>query len=250
MGGFGGRDLWLSEKDANGNWGIPKNLGPKINSKANEIGPYLLKKRNILLFSSDRKEGKGGLDFYQSLKTENDWSEIQNIELINTTEDDAGICEGLQKNEFFVTISSALQIPTEQIFSKILPEDTWLKAKELAPNPVLVPQIKFHELSFNDIYFENNKWDLPSPIPKSLDQLIQFLQENPTQNIQIEGHSDENGNPQSNMILSEKRALSVKNYLVQQGINGNRIASKGFGHLKPKSKNLAINRRIEIKLID
>lgn len=248
MGGMGGRDIWLSEKDANGNWGIPKNLGPKINSKSNEIGPYFIKKRNILVYSSDKKEGKGNLDFYQSLKEADGWSDPLNLEIINTTEDDAGICEGILPNEFFVTESSSLQTPTEQIFSKIIPEEVWLKPKEIKKEVVKLPSISFSDISFNDIYFENNKWDLPVPIPKSIELLIQFLTENPKTNIQIEGHSDENGNATYNLTLSEKRANSVKTYLLSKGIASERINCKGFGNLKPKGKDLAKNRRIEIKI--
>lgn len=248
MGGMGGRDLWLSEKDSNGNWGIPKNLGPKINSKFNEIGPYFIKKRNILVYSSDKKEGKGNLDFYQSIKETDGWSDPKNLEIINTSEDDAGICEGILPNEFFVTESSALQSPSEQIFAKIIPEEIWLKPKEVNIELVKVPALSFTDISFKDIFFENNKWELPSPSPKSIDLLLQFLNENPTIKIQIEGHSDETGNAKYNLSLSEKRANSVKNYLVGKGISPERINCVGFGNQKPKGKDLAANRRIEIKI--
>ncbi|MEY2792223.1 MAG: OmpA family, partial [Bacteroidota bacterium] len=55
-------------------------------------------------------------------------------------------------------------------------------------------------------------------------------------------------NANNNIILSEKRAFAVKNYLLNAGISTDRINCQGFGHSKPKSKDLAINRRIEVKL--
>ncbi|MEY2793571.1 MAG: hypothetical protein RJA76_1563, partial [Bacteroidota bacterium] len=235
MGGFGGRDLWLSEKDNNGIWRTPKNLGTTINTKYNEIGPYYIKNKQILIFSSDRKNGLGKLDFYQSLKDENTWTDPKNIEYLNTSEDDAGICEGIYPNEFFITLSSKSQEPQELILSKLIPETIWIqkieKKLELPPRP----KINFQELSFQDIFFENNKWDLPKPYPKSLDKLVIYLEENPRSKIIIEGHSDETGNANNNIILSEKRAFAVKNYLLNAGISTDRINCQGFGHSKPKS---------------
>lgn len=246
-GGQGNRDIWKSEKDQNGVWGIPKNLGPSINSNANEIGPYFMTDKQVLIFSSDRKGGLGKLDFYQSILEDDHWQNSKNLSILNTKEDNAGFCEGIQINEYFITESNTHRIPTESIYSIVLPDSVWLKTVQ---KPEIVKsepsKIQFADISFADILFANNKWDLPNPIPKSLTLLLQFLQENPTIKIRIDGHSDETGNAKSNIILSEKRAQSVKNYLLQKGIDSERISIKGFGHLKPKSKDLAGNRRIEI----
>lgn len=249
-GGLGNRDIWVSEKNAQGVWGIPKNLGPSINTKSNEIGPYFIKSKQILVFSSDRKEGKGKLDFYQSLLDEGEWKKTSNLIVLNSAEENAGFSEGLFPNEFYVTESNSQQVPMEKIYSMLLPDSIWHKPieKKVIEAPV-VPKIQFSTISFKDLLFDNNKWDLPQPIPKSLTLLLQFLQENPATKIQIEGHSDETGNAKNNIILSEKRAQSVKNYLFQNGIQVDRISIKGFGHLKPKSKDLAGNRRIEIKVM-
>lgn len=248
-GGLGNRDLWVSEKDNNGVWGVPKNLGPEINSKLNEIGPYFIASKNILLFSSDRKGGKGKLDFYQSLQEDGIWKKTSNLEIINTEDDNAGICQGILPNEFFITSSNSNNSPSENIYSILLPDSIWLQSEQKtileSPKPT---KIQFKDISFSDILFGNNKWDLPITSPKSLLLLIQYLKENPNTKIKIEGHSDETGNAKSNILLSEKRANSVKNFLIQKGIDSNRITIQGFGHLKPKSKDLAGNRRIEIKV--
>ncbi|RVU26951.1 hypothetical protein EOJ36_02840 [Sandaracinomonas limnophila] len=248
-GGFGNRDLWVSEKDANGAWGLPKNLGPEINTKLNEIGPYFLASKNILLFSSDRKEGKGKLDFYQSLRENGKWSNSKNLKLINSKEDNAGICEGVLPNEFFITESNSFNNPSESIYSIILPDSLWLQSEQKSilesPKP---EKVQFKDLSFSDVLFANNRWELPLPIPKSLKLLSQFLHENPEIKITIEGHSDETGNAKNNLILSQKRADEVKWYLLKQGHSTNKISTIGFGNMKPKSKNHKENRRIEIRI--
>lgn len=247
-GGLGNRDIWVSEKNDQGIWGIPKNLGPSINTKSNEIGPYFIKSKQIIVFSSDRKDGKGKLDFYQSLLEEGEWKAAKNLGILNSEEENAGFSEGLFPNEFYLTESNSQQSPMEKIYSILLPDSIWLKPieKKIIEVPI-VSKIQFSEISFKDILFANNKWDLPHPIPKSLTHLLQYLQENPESNILIEGHSDETGNAKSNIILSEKRAQSVKNYLLQNGIHPARINIQGFGHSKPKSKDLAGNRRIEVR---
>jgi len=247
-GGLGGRDIWVSEKNAQGIWEIPKNLGIEINTKSNEIGPYFIKNKQILVFSSDRKDGKGKLDFYQSLLEEGEWKMTKNLSIINTEEENAGFSEGLFPNEFYLTESNSQKSPLENIYSILLPDSIWLKPIEKKVSEVPnVPKIEFSAISFKDILFANNKWDLPNPIPNSLTLLFHYLQENPSSKILIEGHSDETGNAKNNIILSEKRAQAVKIYLLQKGIQADRMSIKGFGHLKPKSKDLAGNRRIEVR---
>ncbi|MEZ4704037.1 MAG: OmpA family protein [Bdellovibrionota bacterium] len=69
----------------------------------------------------------------------------------------------------------------------------------------------------------------------------------------VEGHTDSVGPEKYNQQLSESRALSVKNYLIQKGIQANRIQIKGYGESKPRASNntedgRALNRRIEFNI--
>ncbi|MEM8909591.1 MAG: flagellar motor protein MotB, partial [Bacteroidota bacterium] len=90
-GGFGGMDLYLSEKE-NGRWGPPLNLGPSINTEGQEIFPYY-DARERLYFSSDGQIGLGGLDiYYMEDKGDSEWGPIENLGYpINTISDDFGI---------------------------------------------------------------------------------------------------------------------------------------------------------------
>jgi outer membrane protein OmpA-like peptidoglycan-associated protein len=87
----------------------------------------------------------------------------------------------------------------------------------------------------------------------SLNEVARILKSNPTLQLSVEGHSDNVGKPASNLNLSQKRAEAVKNYLVQNGIEANRLEAKGFGQEKPVADNStpegrAANRRVELKL--
>ena len=77
-GGIGGKDIWCSEKDSLSNWGNPINLGPSINTKNDEIAPYLYLDSRSIYFSSNRK-GFGGFDIYRSEKEEENWKKPENL---------------------------------------------------------------------------------------------------------------------------------------------------------------------------
>jgi outer membrane protein OmpA-like peptidoglycan-associated protein len=70
-----------------------------------------------------------------------------------------------------------------------------------------------------------------------LDQLIEFLTENASINIEIQGHTDNIGNDAENLKLSENRAQSVYNYLIANNISGKRLTYKGFGKTMPVATN-------------
>ena len=85
----------------------------------------------------------------------------------------------------------------------------------------------------------------------SLNYLVDLLMANPSFNLRIEGHTDNTGKFDMNQTLSEKRAASVKKYLVEKGIVENRLSTVGYGQTKPIDDNKSIsgraqNRRVEI----
>jgi OOP family OmpA-OmpF porin len=82
---------------------------------------------------------------------------------------------------------------------------------------------------------------------------VQYLNQYPELNIEIQGHTDYIGSESYNDELSKKRAESVRNYLVSKGIDASRLTVKGFGESVPVADNStpegrALNRRIEFKV--
>jgi outer membrane protein OmpA-like peptidoglycan-associated protein/tetratricopeptide (TPR) repeat protein len=90
-GGFGGMDIYVSEKDGE-KWGPPMNLGPKINTEGHEIFPFMSEQAR-LYYSSDSHVGLGGLDlYYIQAQDNNEWGEPTNLGYpINSKYDDFGI---------------------------------------------------------------------------------------------------------------------------------------------------------------
>ena len=72
---------------------------------------------------------------------------------------------------------------------------------------------------------------------QELDLLISYLNNHPQVNIHIEGHTDNIGTEESNQILSEKRAVSVYNYLISKDIPSSRLTFKGYGESRPIDNN-------------
>jgi outer membrane protein OmpA-like peptidoglycan-associated protein len=104
------------------------------------------------------------------------------------------------------------------------------------------------------ILFDSGKASFKQQTYPVLQAITAILKEYPNSNFSIEGHTDSDGKDAANQKLSEDRAAAVKNYLIENGIAGSRLASAGFGESKPIDSNKtkagkANNRRVEVKLV-
>lgn len=109
-------------------------------------------------------------------------------------------------------------------------------------------------LELKDIVFEYNSAQLSDVSFVELDRVVKLIRENPTLKVQIDAHTDDVGSDVNNLILSNKRAKSVMDYLITAQVPVSRVSSKGFGEAAPKHKNdtpenRALNRRVEIRVI-
>lgn len=105
------------------------------------------------------------------------------------------------------------------------------------------------------IYFDVDKDTIKPNSRKVLERAVKVLKEFPNTRWEISGHTDSDGARDHNLDLSQRRAESVKNYLVEHGIDEARLVPKGFGPDQPIDSNAtrkgkARNRRIEFQLID
>ena len=105
-----------------------------------------------------------------------------------------------------------------------------------------------------NIFFETGKFELKSTSYPELNYVVEILKANPTMKILVGGHTDNVGNAASNQTLSENRARAVMNYLIEKGIEAERLSSKGYGAVKPIQSNdtedgRAKNRRTEIEIL-
>lgn len=105
-----------------------------------------------------------------------------------------------------------------------------------------------------NITFDTNRADVKLQFQPVLGQLAQSIRQYPGTVVQVEGHTDSTGSAAYNQTLSENRAASVRSYLVQQGVEANRLLAVGYGMSRPIADNStatgrAQNRRVEILIV-
>lgn len=105
----------------------------------------------------------------------------------------------------------------------------------------------------NLVNFGFDSANLTADAKANLDKLAEILKNNPDTNINIYGHTDSKGSDEYNQSLSEKRAMSVRNYLSSRGIESSRMFTSGMGETEPKASNdtdagRAQNRRVEFAI--
>ena len=106
-------------------------------------------------------------------------------------------------------------------------------------------------MTLGDLLFANGKSDLKPGATNNLDKLTAFLNKYPERSVTIEGHTDSIGSESFNLDLSQRRADSVKSYLVRQGVDASRLLAAGKGESLPVASNDSAaerqqNRRVEI----
>ncbi len=118
--GYGGNDIWMVENLGDG-WGIPENLGPQINTAANELYPYL-RHDGILFFASNGHAGFGGLDIFRAEKQDGQW-QVRNMGIpFNSQNDDFGITFEKGKEDGFFSSNRGQKKGIDQIYRFVLPE--------------------------------------------------------------------------------------------------------------------------------
>jgi len=109
-------------------------------------------------------------------------------------------------------------------------------------------------IRLNHLIFDAGKDVIKPTSFNELDGLVALMKLNPEMEIQLEGHTDNVGNAQLNLELSQKRVDAVKKYLTNNGVSKKRIQTKAFGGTKPIAKGnteevRALNRRVEMRVL-
>ena len=110
-------------------------------------------------------------------------------------------------------------------------------------------------LTVGDVLFATGKAEVAPGGQRSVDKLAEFLKKNPKRNVLIEGHTDNTGNEDFNLKLSQQRADAVRDLLVARGIATERITTKGYGPKYPLVVNdtpsgRQQNRRVEVVVLN
>ena len=118
----------------------------------------------------------------------------------------------------------------------------------------LIPLVKGVTIDLKNVFFVRGTSHIISSSFTELDRVVSMMKENPTVFIELSGHTDNRGDSNLNLKLSQQRAAKVKEYLVSKGIEKRRIVSKGYGSTRPKYSNKneearKLNRRVEFTIL-
>ena len=121
---------------------------------------------------------------------------------------------------------------------------------EPEPEPAMEPPVVGKAIKLDRVFFETAKWRLLPESHEQLNELVALMNEYPSMKVEIHGHTDSRGDNDYNQNLSENRTRSVFEYLVEQGIDSERMKYIGYGETKPIANNKyadgrQLNRRVE-----
>jgi outer membrane protein OmpA-like peptidoglycan-associated protein/tetratricopeptide (TPR) repeat protein len=260
--GLGGYDIFYTKLDESGTWSKPVNIGYPINSPEDEVGLFVSTDGTKGFFASNKYNGKGGWDLYSfdlynaarpervlfikgNVKSESlaeplkarielknlETKRISQIPMDTLTGDYVAVAPF--NSDYIMTVKKPDHVYESRYISKV---DSVFKTPvrlDLEIQPIELNK----SYRINDIYFPFNSIALTLESKVILDQLLDFLTENNTISIQVQGHTDNIGNDAGNLKLSENRAQSVFNYLREQGVSETRLSYKGFGKSMPVATN-------------
>jgi flagellar motor protein MotB len=277
--GMGGYDLFVTRKDSAGKWTTPVNLGYPINSRHNEEGMIVNARGDRAYYSSDRGEGhirniytfelypdarpqpvsymKGKIYDARYLKPLKALFELIDL---SSPENVVRAYSDSMSGEFLVCIPSgkdyALNIRCKGylFFSEHFTMTGGTYREPLLKDIPLKRIQPGEKVILKNIFFEISSSKLLDESKAELQQLAQFLRDNPEVNIRITGHTDSTGRQAYNLDLSRDRARSVTNYLLSEGIAMARVSYRGLGSSEPIADNdteegRAQNRRTELLIV-
>jgi outer membrane protein OmpA-like peptidoglycan-associated protein len=278
--GMGGLDLYFTRLENDSIWSVPQNLGYPINTFYDEMGLVIESGGQKAYYSSikDKLRGKDIFSFklYESARPNPVSYMIGKVydketgkllkaqyELINLTTGNV-IMKNItdESGNFLVCLPSGYNygINVSKPGYLFYSENFMFEGMHTASEPyikkiILNPAKVGEKMQLANVFYEVGSWQLKMESMSELDNLVSLLSENKNLAMEIGGYTDSTGSEQYNKALSEKRALSVVNYLIKKGISTDRLKYKGYGNTAPLGNNVTsegrkLNRRTEAKIIE
>jgi len=281
--GFGGYDLFYSTKDSALQWTEPVNIGAPINNHEDQFSLYVTadgkkgyyaheelavngraRSKNIEVNISGENRVKFRSNYVKGRITDRltHLPLKASIELIgiekNTTE--SLVESDSVTGEYLIVLTQGAEYALYvnkpgYLFRSVNFNYSEVTDFEPITMDIALDQVREGSTAIlENIFFDTDKYDIKEKSKAELQKLTKFLNDNPGVKVEISGHTDNIGTVNYNLELSEKRALSVFNYLVAQGISPKRLIAKGYGPHHPVADNSTDsgkrqNRRIEFKLL-
>lgn len=277
--GMGGFDIYLTRMKEDSTWTEPQNLGYPVNTSSDEMGLVIEAGGQKAYFSSKRENSNGKDIFWFNLDKsfrpnpvsylkgrvtdrQNGMRLKADYELINLTTgkitvkgktDETGnflVCLP-SGNNYGINVSKAGYLFYSENF---MFEGIHTVMEPLIKNISLSPVRVGEKMLLTNVFYEIDRWELKQESLSELDNLVDLLKYNKEFIVEIGGYTDSTGTAEYNLSLSEKRAISVVNYLIESGIDAERLQFRGYGNAFPVADNVTsegrrLNRRTEVKIV-
>lgn len=166
-----------------------------------------------------------------------------------TRTDTTGLFQIVLANTAGLTIGAVAEGYMLQAFNLQISDEE--RGTEILRNLELEPLQPNQAINLYHVYFESAGTTLRPDAALELERLAGFMIANPTVRVRINGHTDSTGSAPSKLVLSQTRALAVKNFLMLRGIYEGRMIAEGYGMSRPiapnnTEANRALNRRVEV----
>jgi len=247
--GLGGLDIYKARQDETGGW-ILENMKPPINSPGDDFGIVFEAEQERGFFSSGRR-GRGNDEIYSFVLPPLNFSVVGEVRDEKTDQPLVG-SNVRSVGSDGITVETAtddegsfrfmLKPSTDYVF--IASQDGYLSGKVRESTKGLEQSKEFdvtiylasteQVIDLPNIFYDFAKWDLRPESMVSLDNLVETLNDNPNVTIELMSHTDSRDTPAFNMELSQKRAQSVVDYLISEGIAADRLQARGYGESQPK----------------
>ncbi len=283
-GGEGGSDIFYTRRldESWTKWTKPQNIGPEVNSEEWDAYYTVTAKGDYAYFvsinSDENNSAEAGDIFRISLskdikpdpvvlmtgrvldkKTNRPIEAEINYESLNNDNED-GIAKSNPEDGAYKIV-----MPIGNLYGFLAKAKGYISVfenedftevkeyKEIEKNLYLVPIEIGQVVQLNNLFFVQSKPDILPESETELERLYSLMAENPDMEIELKGHTDNQGYFKANMKLSDQRAEAVMNYLIERGVSKKRMKSKGYGPTQPLYPNNTLesrakNRRVEIEI--
>jgi len=291
--GLGSFDIYVSNRldDSWTNWSEPVNLGTEVNSEGRELYFREFPGLAIALYTSTRNsDGYGDVRFLKDSITAkpNEESMPPLLDVISNVNADTNLIkvagrvinsktgEGISARLLFRADSAyatngtvegnySIGLKRAKVYSIEVNATGFVNLSEkldiqsiemssLEMNFKLQPIEVGALINLKSVLFELGSTSLLDESYPELNVVVEFLRSNPTVEIELEGHTDNRGDRNKNLVLSQQRVDKIKSYLVSRGISSRRIKGKGYGGSRPIATNDSeearkLNRRVEFRIV-
>ena len=253
----GNADIYRALRNSDGSWTDPQNLGNVINTQGNEMAPFLHPDGHTLYFSSDKHVGMGGFDLFMSRRGEDgQWQTPVNLGFpINTSGDEINFFVAADGKTAFISSQREGGNGGFDIYTFELPEEIRSDSANYLSTVDVVELVPGDALILQNIQFEYNSSALTEDSGAGILMLADFLRRNPDLKVELAGHTDDVGSEQYNLKLSADRAEVVRQALMDNGIDENRLMARGYGASQPlvpndNEEHRSLNRRTEMIIVN